>query len=72
LPSKDELTAIYDNRTTIDAVAIANGGSAFLNGPHWSSTEFDANYAWLQLFFNSLSQLNSKSDAYYVRAVRAF
>ena len=64
LPSKGELNKLYLNRTAI-------GG--FANNYYWSSTEDDYNLlAWVQ-DFGSDSQFNSsKSNPFYVRAIRAF
>ena len=62
LPTKDELDMLYENREEI-------GG--FANNYYWSSSEDDFNFAWLQDFLVGLQTSNSKSLAYYVRAVRA-
>jgi hypothetical protein len=64
LPSKDELNQMYLQKTVI-------GG--FANFSYWSSSEYNAYYAWAQDFFYG-SQLNYsiKTSPYYVRAVRAF
>ncbi|MCP4001363.1 MAG: DUF1566 domain-containing protein, partial [Gammaproteobacteria bacterium] len=50
LPSKDELNKMYQNKATINASAIANGGSALLNNVYWSSSEFDYETARDQWF----------------------
>jgi hypothetical protein len=63
LPSKYELNLLYVQRTVV-------GG--FANFYYWSSTEFDANYAFGQFFDNGNQNFPSKFYAYYVRAVRAF
>jgi Protein of unknown function (DUF1566) len=64
LPSKDELNQMYLQKTVI-------GG--FANNPYWSSSEYNAYYAWGQHFGNGF-QYNYyyKNYPYYVRAVRAF
>ena len=63
LPSKDELNEMYLNKAVI-------GG--FANDNYWSSTEYDNNGAWLQVF-DSGSQYNvGKGNYFVVRAVRAF
>jgi len=72
LPSKDELNAMYVNKTTIDATAIANGGSAFVSTIYWSSSESTTHYAWDQDFSNSNQSTSFKSNGSRVRAVRAF
>ena len=66
LPSKDELNKLYLNR-------VAIGG--FVGYFYWSSTDAD-NYviAWNQDFTNGNQNAwyNSKSNFFYVRAIRAF
>jgi hypothetical protein len=65
LPSKDELNIIYLNKDTI-------GG--FTEGePFWTSTEYSANEAWNQYFFNGdQSTFFKSSSTYRVRAIRSF
>jgi hypothetical protein len=73
LPSKEELNLMYQNKTTIDATARANGGSDFFpNSWYWSSTESNNESAWLQLFATGNQLDGSKNFTYRVRAVRAF
>ncbi len=65
LPSKDELNEMYLNMAAI-------GGFAF--NYYWSSTEFDANLAWRQVFAPGTGYQNygNRNSSYNVRAVRAF
>ena len=50
---------------------MAVGGFPYAN--YWSSSEFDSNLAWFQLFFNGYQYYStSKGNALPVRAVRAF
>lgn len=72
LPSKDELNEIYINRATIDATALANGGVALSPYDYMSSSEYDANDAWKQMFIDGYQFHNNKFFGYSVRAVRAF
>jgi hypothetical protein len=73
LPSKEELNLMYQNKTTIDATAVANGGSAFNSSAYyWSSTEYNDNSAWDQYFLNGLQSNYVKANISRVRAVRAF
>ena len=63
LPSKDELNKLYLNK-------VAIGG--FTTNYYWSSSEYNASYAYYENF-NSGNQTNgNKNTTYYVRAVRAF
>ncbi len=72
LPSKEELNLMYQNKVTIDATAVANGGSSFDNDYYWSSTENSNNLAWLQTFLSGPQRNLNKSLTTSVRAIRAF
>lgn len=65
LPSKDELNKLYINRLAI--------GGFFSSGYYWSSSELNSNRAWYQDFNSGNQETNfSKSNSFYVRAVRSF
>lgn len=72
LPSKEELNLMYQNKATINATAVANGGSDFASADYWSSTEDDDNHAWAQYFVFGTQYYLNKDNTYRVRAVRAF
>ena len=79
LPSIDELFEIYKNKTIIEAAAKAKGGRPFSSYYYWSSSEYNSSNVWLQFFYNGTGdggfgspRYKSKSDSYYVRAIRAF
>ncbi len=63
LPSKDELNKLYINKGAIGGFAVFY---------YWSSSEYNANYAWGQYFGNGYQGYFHKLDGYRVRAVRAF
>ncbi|HEX7411681.1 MAG TPA: DUF1566 domain-containing protein [Bacteroidales bacterium] len=64
LPSKDELFQMFLQADVI-------GG--FVNSFYWSSSEIDANYAWILDFDYGDYDYDSKDGPnYYVRAVRSF
>jgi len=66
LPSKDEL-----NKLCINQVAIG-GFDDSPDGLYWSSTEYDANSAYLQVFALGMQGISGKNDSTkLVRAVRA-
>ncbi len=67
LPSKDELNLMWQN-------LHQQGLGAFVpNSYLWCSTEFGADYAWVQRFATGGPQANaSKGASYYVRAIRGF
>ena len=67
LPSKDELNLMYTN---LHSASTPLGG--FSTGAYWSSSEYDANSAWLQLFVDGWQVYNYEYGALYVRPVRAF
>ena len=63
MPTKHELNEMYLQQGAI-------GG--FANSNHWSSTEDDNDYAWVQYFGNGAQYEYFKNSNFYVRAVRAF
>ncbi|MDB4655550.1 DUF1566 domain-containing protein [Flavobacteriales bacterium] len=66
LPSRDELNLMYRN------LHVNNQGNFNISAYYWSSTEFNAYYAWNFAFDPGPDGNNSKYSTYYVRAVRAF
>ncbi len=73
LPSKHELSLMYDNRIAINISAIARGGSGFASAFYWSSSESNSLNAWIQRFNDGYQSGNGlKSSSNRVRAVRAF
>lgn len=77
LPSNDELTEIYNNKTIINATATANSGEIFQEGEnlgarYWVSNMSGANGNFLFNFYsgsvNGVWPINARN----VRAVRAF
>ncbi len=65
LPSKDELNLMYVNLKE-------QGLGGFVDNMYWSSSEWSAQYAWLQYFSNGAQYYARKYYAYCVRPVRAF
>ena len=63
LPSKDELNALYAQKTSV-------GG--LVDGTYWSSSENSANKASDQMFLNSTQFSSFKGDTAYLRPIRAF
>lgn len=72
LPSFFELDRMYLNRASINATAIANGGSSFASAGYWSSTENSGFYAYYYNFYDGFPYLDYKTNTYRVRAIRAF
>ena len=66
LPSKDELGKLYLNRAAIGG--FASTGIC----DYWSSSEGEANWAWIQGFDNGDQIPWNKSNTSRVRAIRAF
>lgn len=66
LPSKDELNLIFEN------IAVP-GLEVFEQGAYWSSSEVDANKAWLQVMSNGIQDdYYEKSNYFHVRPVKEF
>ena len=63
LPSKDELNQMYLNKSSIGSFAL---------GFYFSSSEYNADYAWRQELINGTQNYDFKSNNCYVRAIRAF
>jgi hypothetical protein len=72
LPSKEELNLMYQNKATIDANALANGGSGFVSAKYWSSSELFNNAAFIRSFQTGVQDYWNKNNPGLVRAVRAF
>jgi hypothetical protein len=72
LPSRDELTILYQNRAAIGGFVNTNFGSGFEY--YWSSTEYNnnASFAWVRDFGSGYSGNGGKNGYYRVRAVRTF
>ena len=71
LPSKYELNLMYRNIGQGNALGLGNVGG-FNNYYYWSSTEYDSDDAWYQLFSNGEQSNYTKLYGFRVRAVRAF
>ena len=73
LPSIDELGLLYYNRFTVQK-ALRTGGNTLLSNTanYWSSTEYDATYAYSFNFVNGYAYGNFKTTTDTVRGVRAF
>jgi hypothetical protein len=61
LPTKDELNKMYDNKDLI---------GNFVNTNYWSSTEYNSNYAWMQVFTHKLIAVTLKEGHINARAVK--
>lgn len=69
LPSKDELSELYNNLASQGLGYFSVGSEVW----YWSSTQLDSNLAWSQNFTsgNQSSSVN-KNSRHLVRAIRAF
>ena len=75
LPASNELTTIYDNKSTINATLSAKGYEVLGTGWYWSSTESNSNSAYKIDFSNGDSYYYDyayKNSTSHVRAVLAF
>ena len=76
LPSLDELGLLFYNRYSAQK-GLRLGGNTLLqwnslSAWYWSSSEYDASYAFRYSFLEGIADQNIKTTACYVRAVRAF
>jgi len=76
LPSVDELGLLFYNRYSAQK-GLRLGGNTLLQWNsltawYWSSSEYDASYAFRYSFLEGIADQNIKTTACYVRAVRAF
>jgi hypothetical protein len=65
LPSKGELNLMYENLKV-------SGVGGFADDAYWSSSEYNADIAWVQDFYDGYQYYSHKNNAYRVRAFRAF
>ncbi len=74
LPSKDELTEMYNNKAILEAISIEKGGNVFAISGTLSSSEWDADFAWYRMFSNGIEgQVDKENiDPLSFRAVRSF
>lgn len=72
IPASGGLDEIFNHKTTINATALANGGSSFVVGPYWSSTEVDAENAVSMYFDDGTAGSESKNTNRTIRPVRKF
>lgn len=63
LPSKDELDILYKNKSAV---------GDFANERYWSSSEGNTQTGWRQDMAMGNQATNTRSNLYYVRAVRSF
>ena len=61
LPSKDELDLIYDNRGSLSNLSLST------KPYYWSSSEYNSDSAWFQLFGNGVQAGNGK-DTHFLRS----
>lgn len=68
-PTGAAYTSSVPARTSVTLFQTGNS-EAFATGYYWSSSEYSATYAWLQLFNSGLQSYDYKDLSSYVRAVR--
>ena len=61
LPTKDELDKMYNNKDLI---------GNFVNTNYWSSTEYNSDYAWMQVFTHRSIAITLKEGHINARAVK--
>ena len=61
LPTKEELDKMYNNKDLI---------GNFVNTNYWSSTDYNSDYAWMQVFTHKLIAVTLKEGHINARAVK--
>jgi hypothetical protein len=73
LPSIDELSILWHNRFHVNKVLSDTGSTLLSNtAKYWSSTEYNASFAWIFEFNNGFGGGNDKLSLVSVRAIKAF
>ena len=73
LPSVDELSLLWHNRYHVNKTARAISSTLLSTiAAYWSSTEYNATFAFCFFFSYGYTSYNNKSGTYSVRAVWAF
>ncbi|MFN5210243.1 MAG: DUF1566 domain-containing protein, partial [Bacteroidota bacterium] len=73
LPSIQELNMLWNNYYTVArSLTQISGATQLSTAAYWSSTESDSDDAWYFYFVDGNAGNGYKSNASYVRAVRAF
>jgi hypothetical protein len=70
VPACGQLALMYLNMTEINAALAKIGGTAFESYNYWSSSEFDARYAWRVNFGDGYVNNRDKYTNFRVRFVR--
>ena len=70
VPAAGQLYEMYTNKTDINAALANIGGTAFASGYYWSSSEYDADSAWIMGFYDGYVNSGYKDNSYTVRFVR--
>lgn len=73
LPSRDELTTLYNAQFNVNrALSAISGATQLSEVYYWSSTEYVAASAWAITFNSGTTSIGAKGVANYVRAIRTF
>ncbi len=72
LPSKDELTELYNNIGPNATAPLTNIGNFSDTTYYWSSSEIGPNHAWTLFFGNGAETFGPKMTPSNARAIRAF
>ena len=70
IPAAGQLALMYLAKTNINAALAKIGGTAFESDGYWSSSEYDANGAWLVDFSSGNFYYDSKLSNIRVRFIR--
>lgn len=72
LPALGEMSAAYVNKSDVNSMMSAIGGTALISGHYWSSTLYaDSGYAWELYWTDGNTNPYYRNARYYVRAFRS-
>ena len=75
LPDRDQLLSIYNNKSQVNTLLSANGGTQFTNSTnncYWSSHPSGSNYYYTVDIYNGYVESRKVDLSYYVRPVLTF
>ena len=76
LPTAEQLKTIYNNKSSINSLLSANGGTRLVNSFYWSSTTYDAYdatyYYSVSMKDGDSGSTNLDTPSYYARPIMKF
>ena len=69
LPTKEQLRSIYNNKSQVNTMLAANGGTQLINGRYWSSTSVGSYYYFVNMSDGSETYNYNSNYVSYVRPI---